>query len=194
MTIGASPFLLALLLQVVFGLSPLASGLITFTSALSAFTMRMTVGRIIRLLGFRRLLIGNAIVTTIFLASYALFLPSTPHAVIIAVLVTGGFFRSVHFSSLGSLSFADMPKPAMSRANSFVQMSQQLAQSIGVGSAALILHLSLTLHGRVALAREDVALAFLVIAGLGLLQLPFFWRLSASAGSELSGRTPASQL
>jgi EmrB/QacA subfamily drug resistance transporter len=189
MTIGASPFLLALLLQIVFGLSPLASGLITFTSALAAFVMRMTVHHLLRAFGFRRVLLVNGVVTVLFLCSYALFQSSTPHAVIIAVLISGGFFRSVHFSSLASLSFADVPKPAMSRANSFLQMSQQLAQSLGVGLAALTLHVSLAWNGRAQLAQSDVATAFIIVAAISLLQLLFYWRLPHTAGSELSGRS-----
>lgn len=189
MTIGASPFLLALLLQVVFGLSALASGLITFTSALAAFIMRMTVHRLLHAFGFRRVLLVNGVVTVLFLCSYALFEPATPHFVIIAVLVTGGFFRSIHFSSLASLSFADVPKPAMSRANSFLQMSQQLAQSLGVGIAALTLHLSLAWNGRTQLAQTDVATAFVIVALISLPQLFYYWRLPHTAGSELSGRS-----
>ena len=40
--IGALPFLLPMLLQLVFGLSPFASGMLTFTSAVGALTMKFT--------------------------------------------------------------------------------------------------------------------------------------------------------
>ena len=77
MGIGALPFLLAMLLQLVFGLSPFASGMLTFTSAAGALFMKVTATPIIRRFGFRSVLIGNGVLSAFIMMSYALFRPTT---------------------------------------------------------------------------------------------------------------------
>ena len=97
---GAIPFLMAMLLQVGFGLSALAAGLLTFASAAGALLNKPAIRHIVRWFGFRNVLIGTATFNGLFLCGYALFRPATPHAVILAVLLVGGFFRSLLFTSL----------------------------------------------------------------------------------------------
>ena len=185
--VGALPFLLPLMLQLGFGLSPFASGLLTFASAAGALTMKLTAAPIIRALGFRHVLIGNAVVSSLFLASYGLFSPATPHWLIIALLLSGGFFRSLQFTSINTLSFADVPPAMMSRATSFASMVQQLSMSIGVGTGALLLHVTLSLHGHSTLAAGDFTPAFAAVAAISLASIALFLPLSREAGAEVSG-------
>ena len=147
MGIGALPFLLAMLLQVVFGLSPFASGMLTFTSAAGALFMKLTATPIIRRLGFRTVLIGNGMISSFIMMSYALFRPTTPHFLIVLALLTGGFFRSLQFTALGTLAYADVPNSLMSGASSLSSMAQQLFLSLGVALGAMLLHFSLGAHG-----------------------------------------------
>ena len=116
LAIGALPFLLAMLLQLVFGLTPFASGLITFTSAAGALTMKLTVGPIIRRFGFRTVLIGDSIISGAIMMGYALFRPGVPYTWIVLTLLIGGFFRSLQFTSLNTIAFADIDRRRMSRA------------------------------------------------------------------------------
>ncbi|MGH7837514.1 MAG: MFS transporter, partial [Candidatus Binataceae bacterium] len=132
MGIGALPFLLAMLLQIVFGLTPFASGLITFTSAIGALTMKFTVSPIVRRFGFRSVLIGNGIISAILLISYAAFRPGFPTSLMIATLLAGGFFRSLQFTALNTVAYADISQPLMSRATTLSSMAQQLFLSLGV--------------------------------------------------------------
>jgi EmrB/QacA subfamily drug resistance transporter len=185
--IGALPFLLPLMLQLGFGLTPFASGLLTFASAAGAMTMKLTAAPIIRALGFRAVLIGNAFVSSLFLAGCSLFTPVTPHWLIFGVLLTGGFFRSLQFTSVNTLAFADVPAALMSRATSFQSMAQQLSVSIGVGTGALLLHLTLLARDKTTLSAGDFAPAFLAVAAISLSSLAFFLALSPEAGAEVSG-------
>ncbi|MCV5943314.1 MFS transporter, partial [Escherichia coli] len=75
-----------LLLQAGFGLSAFQSGLLTFAAAAGALLMKFTAAPILRRLGFRRVLIGNAVVSAAFIAAMGLFQPDTPHLVILAIL------------------------------------------------------------------------------------------------------------
>ncbi|HEX7967039.1 MAG TPA: MFS transporter [Stellaceae bacterium] len=189
--VGALPFLLPLMLQLGFGLSPFASGLLTFASAAGALTMKMTAAPIIRAFGFRPVLIGNAVVSSLFLFGYSLFQPTTPHWLIFIALLGGGYFRSLQFTSVNTLIFADVPPGLMSRATSFQSMAQQLSVSIGVGTGALLLHLTLVVQNRAALGAGDFAAAFLAVGLISLSSILFFLPLSPQAGAEVSGhRTP----
>ena len=192
--IGALPFLLPMMLQVGFGLSALSSGLITFAAAAGALTMKFTAGPFIRALGFRRVLIWNVVVSAGFLAVNGLFEPATPHWFIFLVLLVGGFFRSLQFTAMQALSFADVPPERMSRATSLGSMMQQLAQSVGVAFGAMVLHLTVSLRGGAALDAGDFLPPFLGIAFLSLASILFFLPLAPDAGAEVSGhrlRTPA---
>ncbi len=65
--VGAMPLLLALMLQIGFGLNPLHSGLITFTSAAAALVMKMTAGPILARFGFKRVLSINTLCLAVML-------------------------------------------------------------------------------------------------------------------------------
>lgn len=188
MGLGALPFLLPLMLQVGFGLNALSSGLLTLASAVGAMTMKVTAARILRTLGFRIVLVGDAIISALFLFSYSLFRPDTPHLVIFLALLAGGFFRSLQMTSINTLSYADVPPAMLSRATSLTSMAQQLSQTAGVASGALLLQLMLLSRGQTALAAADFYPAFMGAAMISLASVPFFLRMSPDAGAEVSGR------
>ena len=189
--VGAIPFLLPLLLQVGFGMNPLQSGLLTFAAAVGALTMKLTAKRILRRFGFRNVLVVNALISAASLAACALFEAATPAAVILAVLLIGGFFRSLEFTSINALAYSDVPRERMSRATSFASVGQQLSLSIGVGLGALILHTVVTLRGGSAAAAADFAPAFLIVGAVSACAALVFRRLRPDAGAEVSGRQAA---
>lgn len=186
--IGALPFLMPLLLQLGFGLTPFASGLITFAGAAGAITMKLTAAPILRIFGFRTVLLANTLVCSAFMASYGFFDPQTSHALIIATLLAGGFFRSLQFTSLNTLAYADVAEPAMSRATTLSSVAQQLSLTFGVGVGALLLHITLIWKGQQELGASDFAPAYFTIAAISLLSLAFFLPLRRDAGAAMSGR------
>ncbi len=76
--LGALPFLLPLMLQVGFGMTPFHSGLVTFASALGAMGMKWSTAPILRWFGFRTILVFNAGISAVFLGLCATFTASTP--------------------------------------------------------------------------------------------------------------------
>jgi MFS family permease len=100
----------------------------------------------------------------------------------------GVFSRSIQVSAVQSLGYAEMPSELFSRATSFMAMAQQLAQSFGVGLAALVVHLSLVWHAHAAITSEDVALGYFTIGVLALASVVIFYQLPAHAGAELHDR------
>jgi EmrB/QacA subfamily drug resistance transporter len=189
--VGALPFLLPLMLQLGFGLSAFASGLLTFASAAGALTMKITAGPIIRRFGFRRVLIANAVISSLFIFFIAFFTPSTPHVLILAVLLIGGFFRSLEFTSLQTVVYADVSPAQMSQATTLSSMVQQLATTLGVGIGALFLHLTVVSSGGGELTAGHFAPAFVGVAALSMLSAFIFRLLPERAGDEISGRAIA---
>jgi EmrB/QacA subfamily drug resistance transporter len=187
MGMGATPFMLALLLQVAFGLSALQAGMMTFASAAAALVMKTCAPPILARFGFKKTLSVNAVIVAGTFMAYGLFNPATPHWVIYAVLLTGGFFRSLQFTSLNGMAFADIDQERMSRASTMSTMGQQLAQSIGVGLAATLLRLTMVHAHTGRLTAGTVAPAFVAIGFVALISALFFIGLPDDAGAGLHG-------
>jgi EmrB/QacA subfamily drug resistance transporter len=186
--IGAIPFLLPLMLQLGFGLSPFASGSLTFAAAAGALVMKFSARTALRLWGFRRVLIVNGVLSSVFLASYGFFTQTTPTVLILVALLLGGFFRSLEFTALNAIGYADVPLQKMSRATSFSSVAVQLSQSAGVAVGAAALQGISYFHGGGAVQASDFGGAFFVVALVSASSLLVFMRLSPDAGAEVSGR------
>jgi MFS family permease len=186
--VGSLPFLLPLLFQLGFGMTPLESGLLTFASAIGAVAMKTTAAPIIRRFGFKRVLVVNAMISSAFLAAPALFTPGTPHSLILAVLLIGGFFKSLEFTSLNSIAYADIDSKAMSRATSFASVAQQLALSAGVAIGALVLEFERMGRASHHVVAGDFPAAFVLVAALAASSALVFAMLPKEAGSSLSAR------
>jgi EmrB/QacA subfamily drug resistance transporter len=186
--IGATPFLLPLMLQLGFGLNPLQSGLLTFVSAVGAMFMKTLATRILRRHGFRRVLVANALVASAMLAGFGLFRPTTPHLLIMAVLLLSGCFRSLQFSSLNAISYADVATPAMAPASSLAGVMQQLSLSLGVAIAGFALQLSGEWSHSDATALANFRVAFFVVGLISMSSAWLMWKLPKDAGNAMSGR------
>jgi MFS family permease len=185
---GALPFLLPLFFQLGFGLNALQSGLLTFASAAGAVAMKTTAAPILRHFGFKRVLVTNAVVSSCFLAAIALFTAGTPHSIILAVLLVGGFFKSLEFTSINSIAYADIDIKAMSRATSFASVAQQLSLSAGVAMGALVLELQRIGRPDASVGAGDFPLAFVLVAAIAASSALVFARLPKDAGANLSAR------
>jgi EmrB/QacA subfamily drug resistance transporter len=187
--IGAIPFLLPLMLQVGFGLSAFQSGMITFAGALGALLMKIAARPILRRFGFRQVLTVNAFICAALISIYATFSPETPHLLIAFILVVASFFRSLQFTCLNAIAFADVSEKAMSGATSLVGVAQQLFLSTGVAMAAFILETLRAMRGTPDLAPSDFSSAFLVVAGLTAMAAFLHMRLPPNAGRTVSGHS-----
>ncbi|MEN3930574.1 MFS transporter [Microvirga sp. W0021] len=184
---GSVPFLLPLMLQIGFGMSPVQSGMLTFVAALGALFTKTIGVKVLRITGFKWLLIINAFLASAFLAAQGFFTVTTSHSIILTVLFIGGCFRSMQFTSLNALAFADISKRDMSYATSFSAMMQQLSLSLGVTMGAFGLEMAQHIRGDLELLTEDFKIAFLFVAAISAISGFIFMRLPANAGEEMSG-------
>jgi EmrB/QacA subfamily drug resistance transporter len=186
--IGALPFLLPLLLQVGFKLTPFQSGLITFTAALGAMFMKAAVASVLRRFGYRNVLVYNALISSAFLAACATFVQGMPFAAMVAILLSGGFFRSLQFTSINTIAYAEIEPAKMSRATALVAAAQQLSLSTGVAVGALVVEFMVRLRQSTTISINDFPPAFLFVSLLSASAVLIFARLPRDAGAELSGR------
>ncbi len=184
---GATPFLVPLLLQLGFNKSASEAGLVSFATALGAFAMKPLARPVLRRFGFRRALVGNALLSAAGVAALAGLSPFWPLAAIFAVLALGGLFRSLQFSALNALAFADLPAERLSAGTSLFGTVQQLAPALGVVLATAVLDASAALAGRPELGGGDFAAAFLVAAAMIAASAPLHARLAPDAGAAVSG-------
>ena len=189
--VGASAFLLPMLLQLGFGLDALSSGLITFAGAIGALSMKPLAQRFLYRFGFRRLLIVNGLLASGLLLANAFWTVLTPPLLISLVLLIGGFSRSLQFTSLSAITYAELEQRQIGAATGLSTVAQQVSISFGVAIGAMVLEVSEWAHGRQAPAAADFSVAFVVVGLLSALTALAMLRLPVGAGDEISGRQQA---
>jgi EmrB/QacA subfamily drug resistance transporter len=182
--VNAVPFMLPLLFQIGFGLTPVRSGALTFVVSLGSLAIRPISARLLRAFGFRHLLVGNGIICAAVIAAFALTTADTPQWLILLHVIVLGVVRSIQFVSTNTLTYVDVPAAKLSRGTSLGGVIQQLTVSFGVSIAAMLLGL-IAGPGRL----PDVAdfhIAFLLIALLTLSATPGFLLLAPTDGALVS--------
>ena len=185
---GAVQVMMPLMLQVGFGMTAFASGMLVFAVAVGAMPMKAWAPYILRRFGFRRVMTGVSLLTAAFVVGFGSFSAATPAAVIFIVLLLYGFIRSIQYTSMNSVAYADVASPDMSKATSFVSMNQQLSMSVGAAVAGFVLQQMIVWRGGTGLDAADFPPAFAVMAVSALLAAACFLRLGRGAGAEISGR------
>ncbi len=183
--LGAAPFLLPLLFQNGFGMTPFQSGLLTFATGVGAMFMKTQAATILRRFGYKRVLVINAIIASVFSAVPALFTASTPMLLIIALFLAGGLSRSLQFTSINTVAYADVPQPSLSRATSLAAVGQELSGTVGVSVAALGLEAMQRYSGGSGIDPAHFPPVFVLIAVICALSAFVFSRLPADAGAAL---------
>nr|WP_315397633.1 MFS transporter [uncultured Duganella sp.] len=188
MAITAVPFLLPLMLQLGFGLDAFESGLLVIAVFAGNLMMKPATTPILRRFGFKRVLLVNGLANVAALAACALLTPATPVWLVAAVLFVGGLARSMQFSALNTLGFADVPRERMAGANTLSSTAFQVASGLGIAMAACGVRLGHWGAERLGLAHWpgiEYRLAFLLVALVSLLaMLDALW-LAPGAGAQV---------
>jgi len=188
-SISAVPFLLPLLFQVGFGMDAFHSGLLVLAVFVGNLTIKPATTPLLRGLGFKKLLLINGALNVLALLACAFLTPQTPVWVIMLILYLGGVFRSIQFTAISTLAFADVPSPQMSYANTLFSTATQLAVGLGITLGAIgirIGELFSELLGMESLPGISFRLAFVAIALVCLLGMVDTLRLVKDAGSAVS--------
>jgi EmrB/QacA subfamily drug resistance transporter len=178
------PFMLPLLFQVGFGFNAMQAGLLTFSSTLGAMLVRAGSRAILHGLGFRRALVGGAVLSAAVTAIFGFLHANSPIWLIVVCVLLSGCVRSVQYLALNTISFADVPSAMLSRSTSVSGVFQQLARGFGVALGAALLAI---VAGAERVTEGDFRLVFFIIALVPLISAVGFARLGAEDGAEISG-------
>ena len=185
MGVTAVPFLIPLMFQIGFGFDAFSSGMLLMAVFAGNLLMKPMTTPLMRRFGFRTILIGNGLINASAIAACALFSITTPLWLVAMVLFIGGMARSMQFTALNTVAFADVEQQDMSDANTLFSTIFQLSVGFGVALGALGWR-----AGEVLLPAGDAAtpfrFAFLVVAALSLLAVLDSLRLERGAGDAVS--------
>jgi EmrB/QacA subfamily drug resistance transporter len=184
--LGAVPFLLPLALQEGLGMSAFHSGLITCATAFGGALTRMLATRTLRRFGFRTVLMYNAAFSGLAIAAYGTFHPGMATWAIWMIVLVGGIFPALQFTSLNSVIYADISARDVGRATSLGSVVQQMSLGLGVTVAGLVLHISHWVQGHATIVWSDFWPAFLVVGLCSCASIPITRRLAPDAGDEMA--------
>lgn len=191
-SINATPFLIPLFLQIGFGLDAIAAGAYLLVYFAGNLAMKTVTTRILRRFGFRQVLVVNGLIASASIAACGWLTPATPTFVMATLFFVAGLSRSMQFTAINTLGFADISPVQRSSASTLSSMLQQVSMLLGVAIAAAILNLSSLLRGGDGLAVIDFGWAFVIVGAIGMTASLRFLTLPHDAGAEVSGhRTEA---
>lgn len=187
--IAAVPFLLPLMFQLGFGMDPFHAGLLVLVLFAGNLGIKPLTSSILRRFGFRAVLLGNALIQAATMAAFGLLVPGMPLAAMLVLLVVAGSSRSMQFTAVNTLAFAEVPDSAMGPANTWFSVTYQLSNGLGVAVGAVLLRLSAAATGGVTLGAFHWA--FLALAALMAGMAATALSLASDAGAEVAGRRRA---
>jgi EmrB/QacA subfamily drug resistance transporter len=185
--INATPFLLPLMFQVAYGMDALSSGALVVIYFLGNLVIKSITTPTLRRFGFRNILTINGVLAGIAVAACGFVGPQVPYLFTAAVLFIAGATRSMQFTALATLAFADVDASQRSSATTISSMSQQLSMVFGVAVAAGTLNLSQMWRGAPALGVVDFQLAYAVMGLVVIVCSLQLLTLERTAGAEVSG-------
>lgn len=181
--ISAVPFLLPLLLQVVFEYSPSQAGWLLAPIAVGALGIKPFVSKIIQRYSYRTVLVYNTLFLGLMIIVLGQYSAATQWLWFIPVLIFIGICNSIQFSAMNTITIGDLQGAQTSSGNSLMAVNQQMAIGLGIAFGAALLNV---LRDRF---QVDTLLAFQmtywVLGGLTILSGLGFLRLKPEDGRGL---------
>ncbi len=183
--IGGVPFLLPLLYQEGLGLTPVQSGLLITPQAAAALCTKFFMPKLLERIGYRAILVSNTVILGAMLMLFATIGPATPAWLIVLQAFCYGALASMQYTSMNTLTYADIPPERASNASSIASTLQQLSMSFGVAAAGLTTIVFLPDRNHVDSGQIITGLheALLSLGAFTILSTVIFRRLKKSDGA-----------
>ena len=191
LAIGAAPFLLPLMFQVGFGMNAFEAGLLLLALFAGNVAMKPGTSYILYRFGFRATMIATGLVNALLLLACATFTRDMPIALVTIVLFGSGLARSMQFTTINTLAFADVPQARMSHANTLSAMAQQLSMGMGVAVGAVAIRLGHAVADPLGLGSSPAVpfrVAFVIVSLIALAAVVDSTLLARDAGVALRNR------
>jgi len=190
MSVGAVPFLLPLMFQVGYGMDAFRAGQLVLAVFAGNLAMKMFTTPVMKRFGFRRILLCNGVFNTLALAACALIGPEMSFLTTAVILFIGGLSRSMQFTALNTLAFAEMPQEDLGAASSLFSTMSQLALGMGIALGAIAIRIGEWAAPVLGVDHAPGAayrLAFLVVALVSFASMLDLLGLKREAGSSVTG-------
>jgi predicted MFS family arabinose efflux permease len=184
----AVPFLLSLLFQVSFGFDALTAGLLILAVFAGNLVMKIWTTPILRRFSFRSVLIVNGALNAAAIFACMLITAQTPIAVVAVLLFLSGLTRSMQFTAINTLAFAEVPQERMSGANTLANMAHQMSIGAGIALGAVALRAAEVFNpsgAGTSIPAADFQVAFAVLGILSVIATLDALRLDPAAGNEI---------
>ncbi|GBR02742.1 MFS transporter [Acetobacter oeni] len=185
---SSAPFLLPLLFQVGFGLSPAVAGSWMLGYFCANLGLKPFTSRILRRFGFRNILFFNGFLAALSMLACVFTSPHESRFLLMITLVFAGATRSMQLTGLSTMMFADVSSEERRAAAGMSSILQQAASAAGVPVMAFCLSVAQSVYGHAHLGLPELHIAFLVSAIVALIGAIGFAKMPENLGNEISGR------
>ncbi|WP_262148880.1 MFS transporter [Chryseobacterium foetidum] len=187
--ISSVPLLLPLMIQIAYGQSAVISGWIIAPMALTAMFGKSSVIKILNKFGYKRTLMVNTFIIGMLICFLAIPDIHTSIYWFVPVIAILGFFNSIQFTSMNTISIADLRNFQTSSGNSLISVNQQLAIGFGIAFGLIVLKI---FENSTELIRHETHNAFrytfLTVGALTILSSLVFRRLHVSDGRNMNSK------
>lgn len=188
--INGVPYLLPLMLELPFGRSPVESGLLVSVTCLGIALVRPLAAPLLRRIGFGRLLAWNSMIGALCIGALAALDASTPDFVILFAILAFSLMRGMQFTTLNTLSYADIPREQLSQSTSLGGVAQQIAMGLGVSISAALLQI---FTGNQILDGKAFQQTYAVLAFITFLSSFCFLQIGWNEGANAIPKKPEAQ-
>lgn len=184
--ISSIPLLIPLMVQIAYGESAVVSGWIVAPMAITSMFGKSAVIKILNVYGYRKTLMINTYIIGILICVMAIPGINTSIYWFVPLASILGFFNSIQFTAMNTISIADLRDSQTSSGNSLVSVNQQIAIGFGIAFGLIVLKL---FEGDTQLIKGNVHNAFrytfLVVGFLTILSGLVFRRLHFRDGENM---------
>lgn len=184
--ISSIPLLIPLMIQIAYGQSAVVSGWIVAPMAITAMFGKSAVIKILNRFGYRKTLMFNTFLIGTIICLMAIPGINTSIYWFIPLILVLGFFNSIQFTSMNTISISDLRDSHTSSGNSLISVNQQIAIGFGIAFGLIILKL---FEGDTQLIKGNIHNAFrytfLVMGILTILSGFVFRRLHFRDGDNM---------
>ena len=184
--ISSIPLLIPLMIQIAYGESAVVSGWIVAPMAITAMFGKSAVIKILNRFGYRKTLMFNTFLIGTLICLMAIPGINTSIYWFIPLILVLGFFNSIQFTSMNTISISDLRDSHTSSGNSLISVNQQIAIGFGIAFGLIILKL---FEGDTQLIKGNIHNAFrytfLVMGILTILSGFVFRRLHFRDGDNM---------
>ncbi|PWN63580.1 MFS transporter [Chryseobacterium phosphatilyticum] len=186
--ISSVPLLLPLMIQIAYKQSAVTSGWIIAPMALTAIFGKSSVIKILDKYGYRQTLMVNTFIIGTLICLLAIPNIHTSLYWFVPIIAVLGFFNSIQFTSMNTISIADLRNFQTSSGNSLISVNQQLAIGFGIAFGLIVLKLfenTDLIQGEI---HNAFRYTFLTVGVLTILSGFVFRRLHISDGKNMKSK------